>query len=173
MVLCQFTPVLPPMSDYVRTHTKRVPYSLFALPTAVFGIGRALLCCVIWLCFCQCGAEGFCTTVFLFGSGSGGNKFRIIFECTSNNTRKPFASPNPINDFNFTNGKEICFIFCENMTWNNENKKPVCRLCSITRHYLYSHHLRNFCPLFRLTLYRVFIKPVSFAKSLLFYFLCI
>lgn len=25
-----------------------------------------------------------------------------------NNIRKPFPLPNPINDFNFTNGKEIC-----------------------------------------------------------------
>ena len=44
----------------------------------MFGIGGAVLCCVIWLCCYQCGAEGFCTAVFVFSSGSGGNKFCII-----------------------------------------------------------------------------------------------
>lgn len=44
----------------------------------------------------------------MFSCGSGTNKFCIIFEFTLNNIRKPFPLPNPINDFNFTNGKEIC-----------------------------------------------------------------
>ena len=47
MVFCQFNPILFRMSDYVRTLSKHVPYSLFALLTAVLGIGGAVLCCVI------------------------------------------------------------------------------------------------------------------------------